>query len=141
RMPLANMGEADAHDALYPGHRWHAVMHTIVAAARANGLRCMDGLSANFKDSASFERACRVALALGFDGKQCIHPAQVATANAVFAPNAEDLDWARAVVAAYEAATAAGRGAISLNGTMIDAANVRMAQTLVRRQAIIDARD
>ena len=141
RMPLANIGEADAHDALYPGHRWHAVMHTIVAAARANGLRCMDGPSANFKDSASFERACRVALALGFDGKQCIHPAQVATANAVFAPNAEDLDWARAVVAAYEAATAAGRGAISLNGTMIDAANVRMAQTLVRRQAIIDARD
>lgn len=141
RMPLANIGETDTHDELYPGHRWHAVMHTIVAAARANGLRCMDGPSANFKDSASFERACRVALALGFDGKQCIHPSQLATANAVFAPNAEELDWARAVVAAYEAATAAGRGAISLNGTMIDAANVRMAQTLVRRQAIIDARD
>ena len=141
RMPLANIGETDTHDELYPGHRWHAVMHTIVAAARANGLRCMDGPSANFKDSAGFERACRVALALGFDGKQCIHPSQLATANAVFAPNAEELDWARAVVAAYEAATAAGRGAISLNGTMIDAANVRMAQTLVRRQAIIDARD
>ena len=43
RMPLANIGEADAHDVLYPGHRWHAVMHGIVAAARANGLRCMDG--------------------------------------------------------------------------------------------------
>ena len=140
RMPLANIGEADAHDALYPGHRWHAAMHTIVAAARANGLRCMDGPSANFRDAASFERACRVALALGFDGKQCIHPAQLATANSIFAPNAEELAWARAVVAAYEEATAARRGAISLNGTMIDAANVRMAQTLVRRQAIIDAR-
>lgn len=141
RMPLEHIGEADAHDALYPGHRWHAVMHTIVAAARANGLRCMDGPSANFKDTVSFERACRVALALGFDGKQCIHPAQLATANAVFAPAPSELAWAQAVIAAYTQAQTEGRGAINLNGTMIDAANVRMAQTLVRRQQQIEARD
>src|SRR4029453_18602 len=54
RMPLANIGEADAHAAAYPGHRWHAVMHAIVATARANGLRCMDGPSANFADAAAF---------------------------------------------------------------------------------------
>ena len=141
RMPLEHIGEADAHDALYPGHRWHAVMHTIVAAARASGLRCMDGPSANFKDAGSFERACRVALALGFDGKQCIHPAQLATANTVFAPAPSELAWAQSVVAAYTQAQAEGHGAINLNGTMIDAANVRMAQTLVRRQQQIDARD
>jgi citrate lyase subunit beta/citryl-CoA lyase len=140
-MPLANIGEADAHDAAYPGHRWHAVMHAIVAAARANGLRCMDGPVANFKDTKSFERACRVALALGFDGKQCIHPAQLATANQVFAPAPDEVQWARAVIAAYAQATAEGRGAISLDGTMIDAANVRMAQTIVRRQEQIDARN
>jgi len=140
RMPLANIGEADQHDAAYPGHRWHAVMHAIVAAARANGLRCMDGPSANFSDAAAFERACRVALALGFDGKQCIHPAQLATANRIFAPAPEELAWARAVAAAYEQATAQGRGAISVNGKMIDAANVRMARTVLERQRQIDAR-
>ena len=140
RMPLANIGEADAHDAAYPGHRWHAVMHAIVATARANGLRCMDGPSANYTDAAAFERACRVALALGFDGKQCIHPAQLATANRVFAPSPGELAWAREVAAAHEQATAQGRGAISVNGKMIDAANVRMAQTILRRQQQIDAR-
>jgi citrate lyase subunit beta/citryl-CoA lyase len=139
-MPLANIGEADEHDAAYPGHRWHAAMHAIVAAARANGLRCMDGPSANFRDTEAFERACRVALALGFDGKQCIHPAQLATANRVFAPAPGELAWARTVIAAYEQALAEGRGAITVNGKMIDAANLRMAQTVVRRQQQIEAR-
>lgn len=140
RMPLANIGEADEHDALYPGHRWHAVMHSIVAAARAYGLRCMDGPYADFKDEAGFERACRVALALGFDGKQCIHPSQLATANRIFAPTPDELAWARAVVEAYEQASAAGRGAISVQGKMIDAANIRMAQTTLRRQQAIEGR-
>ena len=139
RMPLANIGEADAHDALYPGHRWHAVMHAIVAAARANGLRCMDGPAANYRDQPGFERSCRVALALGFDGKQCIHPAQLAIANRVFAPDPDELSWAHRVIAAYEQAVAGGSGAISLDGTMIDAANLRMARTVVERQQRIDA--
>jgi citrate lyase beta subunit len=141
RMPLANIGEADEHDALYLGHRWHAVMHAVVAAARANGLRCMDGPAANFKDLPGFERACRVALALGFDGKQCIHPTQIETANRVFGPSPDDLAWAGAVVAAYDQAMAEGRGAISVQGKMVDAANVRMAQTTLRRQQQIDARN
>ena len=51
QMPSAAIGEADAHDAHYPGHRWHAVMHTIVAAARANGLRCLDGPYAGYTDA------------------------------------------------------------------------------------------
>lgn len=140
RMPLANIGQTDEHDALYGSHRWHAVMHAIVAAARANGLHCMDGPMANFKDVPMFEHACRVALALGFDGKQCIHPAQLATVNTVFAPSPGDLAWAQAVAAAYENAMAEGRGAISVNGTMIDAANLRMARTVLQRQQQIDDR-
>ena len=82
RMPSSGIGELDAHDELYPGHRWHAAMHGIVAAARANGLRCLDGPYSAYKDAAGFERACRIARAMGFDGKQCIHPGQLATANA-----------------------------------------------------------
>lgn len=139
-MPLANIGEPDQHDALYQGHRWHAIMHAIVAAARANNLRCMDGPYADFKDEAGFERACRVALAMGFDGKQCIHPGQLATTNRLFAPAPDEVTWARTVVEAYEQASAAGRGAISVNGKMVDAANIRMAQTILRRQQAIEAK-
>ncbi len=137
QMPLANIGALDEHDALYPGHRWHAVMHTIVAAARANGLRCMDGPYANFRDEMGLVEVARIAQAMGFDGKQCIHPAQLATVNSLFAPAPAEVERAQAVVDAYEAAMAAGRGAISLDGKMIDAANLRMAQAvLARHQAI-----
>lgn len=133
RMPAANIGELDRYDDVYPGHRWHAVMHTIVAAARANGLRCMDGPYAAFRDATGLDRAALVARSLGFDGKQCIHPGQLAAVNAVFSPSAEEVAHARALVQAYEAAAAAGRGAAAHDGRMIDAANLRMAQTILER--------
>jgi citrate lyase subunit beta/citryl-CoA lyase len=139
QMPSAGIGERDEHDAVYPGDRWHAPMHTIVAAARANGLRCMDGPYAAYTDPAGLERACRVARALGFDGKQCIHPAQLATVNAAFAPSDDDVRRASAVLQAYESAVAAGHGAASHEGRMIDAANLRMARTIVERRRLIDA--
>jgi citrate lyase subunit beta/citryl-CoA lyase len=131
QMPLAAIGERDEHDALYPGHRWHAVMHTIVAAARAHGLRCLDGPYAGFRDADGFERSCRIARALGFDGKQCIHPSQLERANAVFSPSPAEVASARALVDAYERAVAEGRGAATHEGRMIDAANLRMARTIL----------
>ncbi|HLG59612.1 MAG TPA: CoA ester lyase [Vicinamibacterales bacterium] len=137
RMPSAAIGERDAHDEVYPGHRWHAVMHTIVAAARANGLRCMDGPYAGYKDTAGLERASRIAQAMGFDGKQCIHPAQLATVNAVFAPSEEEVTRAAAIVQAYDLAVAAGQGAATHDGRMIDAVNVRMARTILERRRLI----
>lgn len=139
RMPSAAIGERDAHDEVYPGHRWHAVMHTIVAAARANGLRCMDGPYAGFKDTAGLEHACRIAQALGFDGKQCIHPAQLETVNAVFSPSEAEVAKAAAIVEAYDKAVSAGQGAATHDGRMIDAANVRMARTTLERQRLISA--
>lgn len=131
-MPLANIGVEDAHDAAYGAHRWHAVMHGIVAAARACGLRCMDGPLASYKDEAALARACGIARAMGFDGKQCIHPAQLAAVNATFSPTEAEVTRAREVVARYEASIAAGRGAVGTDGIMIDAANLRMAQTTLR---------
>jgi citrate lyase subunit beta/citryl-CoA lyase len=139
RIPSAAIGERDAHDEVYPGHRWHAVMHTIVAAARANGLRCMDGPYAGFKDTAGLEHACRIAQALGFDGKQCIHPAQLETVNAVFSPSEAEVAKAAAIVEAYDKAVSAGQGAATHDGRMIDAANVRMARTTLERQRLISA--
>ena len=133
RMPATGIGTSDANDDIYPGHRWHAVMHAIVAAARTNGLRCVDGPYSDFKDLEGFERACRVARAMGFDGKQCIHPGQLASVNRIFGPTPEEIAHARRVVDAYDAAAASGRGAISLDGKMIDEANVRMARVVLRQ--------
>jgi citrate lyase beta subunit len=133
RMPSSGIGELDAHDELYPGHRWHAAMHGIVAAARANGLRCLDGPYSAYKDAAGFERACRIARAMGFDGKQCIHPGQLETANALFSPSEAEIAAAAALVQAFEAAVASGHGAGTHDGRMIDAASLRMARTILDR--------
>jgi citrate lyase beta subunit len=133
QIPSANIGELDAHDEAYPGHRWHAVMHTVVAAARANGLRCLDGPYAGYRDEAGFERSCRIALAMGFDGKQCIHPNQLIVANRTFTPSELEAARAKQMIGAYDQAVAEGRGAASLSGRMIDAANLRMARVRVER--------
>jgi citrate lyase subunit beta/citryl-CoA lyase len=134
QMPAASIGERDEHDEQYPGHRYHAVMHAIVAAARAHGLGCLDGPYAAYKDAEGLERACRVARAMGFDGKQCIHPAQLDVVARVFRPSAAEIAYAEGVVAAYDAATAAGSGAVSYEGKMIDAASVRMARAVLARR-------
>jgi len=138
QMPSTGIGDFDQHDALYPGHRWHAPMHTIVAAARSYNLRCMDSPYAAFRDAAGFERSCRIARALGFDGKQCIHPSQLDTARAVFTPDAEAVAQARRILAAYDDAAAAGRGAVTLDGKMIDAANLRMARGVVAKAELAE---
>jgi citrate lyase subunit beta/citryl-CoA lyase len=136
RMPASSIGELDANDDLYPGHRWHAVMHTIVAVARANGLRAIDGPFAALKDAAGLERVAGIARALGFDGKQCIHPAQLDSVNRIFSPSAEEIAHAERIVQAYDLAAANGRGAVSLDGRMIDAANLRMAQVVLERKKL-----
>lgn len=132
-MPATAIGELDAFDALYPGHRYHAVMHELVAVARANGLRAIDGPYSAYRDQAGFERSCRIARAMGFDGKQCIHPSQLGPANALFGPTPDEVAAATAVVRAVEAAIAAGQGAATHDGRMIDAASLRMARSILDR--------
>lgn len=135
RMPSSSIGEPDESDRIYGAHRWHAVMHAIVAAGRANGLVCMDGPYAGFKDQAGFERSCRVARAMGFDGKQCIHPSQLDTANSVFSPTPEEIAHAERVVAACRE-----HGAGVLDGRMVDAANLRMAEWVIEQAALARSR-
>lgn len=139
QMPSSGVGEFDEHDKVYPGHRWHAAMQTIVASARANGLRCMDGPYASYKDPAGFERSCRIGRGMGFDGKQCIHPGQLAMANTVFAPSDEEVAKADAVVKAYDAAVAGGQGAAAHGAQMIDMASIRMARTILERRGLIES--
>ncbi|MEA2525083.1 MAG: malyl-CoA/(S)-citramalyl-CoA lyase [Thermomicrobiales bacterium] len=127
-MPLTQIGVPDEWDDSYPGHRWHYPMSRLLVAGRAAGIRVVDGPFADFRDEEGFRRSCRVARALGFDGKWCIHPAQIAIANEVFSPSAAELAWAQKVMDTYAAATASGLGAIAIDGKMIDAASIRMAE-------------
>jgi citrate lyase subunit beta / citryl-CoA lyase len=128
RMPNRSIGVMDEWDEVYPGHRFHYAMQRIVVAARAAELRAVDGPVADHRDEEGLRESCLLARSLGFDGKWCIHPAQIAVVNEVFSPTEKEVEWAKKVVGAYEEANAAGRGAITLDGQMIDAASIRMAQ-------------
>lgn len=127
-MPQTSLGTRDEWDRAYPGHRFGYVMQRIVVAARAAGLRAVDGPVADHRDEEGLREASRVARSLGFDGKWCIHPAQVPVVNEVFSPTEEEVEWAEKVTEAYEGAGAAGSGAVSVDGQMVDAASIRMAR-------------
>jgi len=133
QMPMESIGELDENDKVYPGHRWHYVMHAIVSAARAYQKRVIDSPFAGIKNPEGLKQACKVARAMGFDGKWCIHPSQIETVNEAFVPSEKDIQWAQAVLSAYEAALKEGRGAVSVQGKMIDVASLKMCNTIVNR--------
>ena len=133
RMPLTAIGMPDTWDSSYPGHRWDYALQRILVAARAAGVLAIDGPYADFRDLDGFRRSCLVSRALGYDGKWCIHPAQVPIANEVFAATAEEIAWAEEVMAANADAAAQGRGSFALNGQMVDAATLRMAAATLAR--------
>jgi citrate lyase beta subunit len=128
RMPYRSIGTMDEWDEVYPGHRFHYAMHRIVVAARAAGLRAIDGPLADYRDEEGLRKSCLLARSLGFEGKWCIHPAQIEVVNEVFSPTEKEVEWAERVMAAYEEASAAGTGAISVDGQMVDAASIKMAR-------------
>jgi citrate lyase subunit beta/citryl-CoA lyase len=128
RMPMESIGVMDAWDEEYPGHRLHYPMLRMLVAARAAGLGAIDGPVANYKDREGYRRSCTIARSLGFDGKWCIHPDQLAPTNEIFSPTEAELSWARRVIEAYKEAVAEGRGAVSIDGTMIDVASIRLAE-------------
>jgi citrate lyase beta subunit len=130
RMPYRSIGVMDEWDEAYPGHRFHYAMQRIVVAARAAGLRAVDGPLADYRDEEGLRESCLLARSLGFDGKWCIHPAQIPVVNEVFSPTDEEIAWAKKVVEAYEEA---GTGAISVDGQMIDAASIKMARSTLDR--------
>src|SRR5215217_283136 len=131
RMPLTSIGVMDEWDEAYPGHRFHYAMQRIGVAARAAGLRILDGPVADYGDEEGLRRSCQIARSLGFDGKWCIHPAQIAVVNDVFSPSDREVEWARKVVAAFAEANAARTGAVSVDGQMVDAASIRMARNML----------
>ena len=130
-MPQTSIGVMDEWDEAYPGHRFHYAMQRIVVAARAAGVRALDGPVADYGDEEGLRRSCLTARSLGFDGKWCIHPAQIPIVNEVFSPTGKEVEWAEKVVAAYEEANVAGSGSVSVDGQMVDAASIKMARNVL----------
>jgi citrate lyase subunit beta/citryl-CoA lyase len=93
----------------------------IVLAARAAGIEPLDSVYADVEDEAGLLRSCQEARALGFSGKGLLHPSQIPIALAAFRPSAEEAARAAKIVAAFDAALAEGKGAISVDGSMVDA--------------------
>lgn len=112
---------------------WHAAQTRMLVACRAYGLRPIDGPFGDFGDPDGFRAAANRAAVLGYEGKWAIHPSQVALANEVFTPTEAEVAKARRIVEAMAEAAKAGRGAVSLDGRLIDIASIRMAEALLAK--------
>lgn len=112
-----------------------------VLAARAFGLGVLDGVYPAFSDDDGFRAACAQSRMLGFDGRQLIHPRQVAIANDVFAPSPDAVAAARRLIAAFEEAAAKGAGVAVLDGRMVEALHVAEARALVAYAEAVATRD
>jgi malyl-CoA/(S)-citramalyl-CoA lyase len=122
------------------GDQWHFGISRMVAACRAYGLRPIDGPFGDFGDRDGYLSAARRAAALGCEGKWAIHPSQVELANEVFSPSDAEVERARRILDAMEEAAKEGTGAVSLDGRMIDAASIRMAENLMAKVQQLRAR-
>jgi malyl-CoA/(S)-citramalyl-CoA lyase len=116
---------------------WHAAQVRILVACRAYGLRPIDGPYGDFKDSEGYLSAARRVAALGYEGKWAIHPTQIEGANAVFSPSADEVAKARRIVDAMTQAAREGKGAVQVDGRLVDLANIRMAQNLLQKAEAI----
>jgi len=123
-------GHGEKEDVLYPGHRWHFPLSKMVMAAKAYGLKAIDAPYGNFKDPEGLRRSAVMSCALGCDGKWAIHPGQIDIINEVFTPSAKDIELAAKVLEADNVAARGGRGAVAVEGRMVDQATVRLARQL-----------
>lgn len=113
-----------------------APMSLAVTAARAGGLTVIDGVYNDIADAAGFEAECRQGLEFGFDGKTLIHPSQIDVCNQVFAPTAEEVARARAVIEAFALPENAGKGVIKVEGRMTELLHLEQAKQVV---AVVEA--
>ena len=121
------------------GDMWHYALARMVVAARANGLRPVDGPFGDFSDPDGYRAAAKRAAVLGCEGKWAIHPSQVNLANEVMSPSEGEVDRANRILRAMADAEAAGKGAVSLEGRLIDYASIRQAEVLIEKVKQIES--
>jgi (3S)-malyl-CoA thioesterase len=116
------------------------LMHALQSclyAARAQGLVAVDGVFNAFRDVDGLRAECEQGRDLGFDGKSLIHPAQVETANEVFAPAGEDLELARRQILAWDEAQARGEGVAVVDGRIVENLHIEIARRQIARAEAI----
>ena len=121
--------------AVHWGDMWHYAIARMVVAARANGLRPVDGPFGDFSDAEGYKAAAFRGAVLGCEGKWAIHPSQIALANEVFSPSEAEVQKAHRILDAMAVAQREGRGAVALDGRLIDIASIRQAEVLVKKAA------
>jgi malyl-CoA/(S)-citramalyl-CoA lyase len=131
--------DADGNRAYFWTDPWHAAQTRMLVACRAYGLRPIDGPFGDFNDPEGYVAAANRAAVLGYEGKWAIHPSQIELANQVFTPSAAEVTRAGRIMDAMAQAAKEGRGAVSLDGRLIDIASIRMAQALIAKANSINA--
>lgn len=118
---------------------WHAAQTRMMVACRAYGLRPIDGPFGDFSDPDGYVAAANRAAVLGYEGKWAIHPSQIELANQVYTPSDAEVTKARRILEAMAQAAREGKGAVSLDGRLIDIASIRMAEALIAKADSIRA--
>ncbi|MBL6929385.1 MAG: CoA ester lyase [Rhodospirillales bacterium] len=134
----------DADDAgnrdVHWGDMWHYAVARMVVAARANGLRPIDGPFGDFSDPDGYMAQANRSSVLGCEGKWAIHPSQIDLANGLFTPSEKEVTQAKRILEAMEQAAKDGLGAVSLDGRLIDIASIKQAENLVGKAEQIASR-
>jgi len=125
--------DGDGNREVHWGDMWHYPIAKMVVAARANGLRPIDGPFGDFQDPDGYKAQAMRASTLGCEGKWAIHPSQIDQANDLFSPSEAEVTKAKRIIEAMEEAQREGRGAVSLDGRLIDIASIRQAQVMVEK--------
>lgn len=118
-----------------------AWLSTCLAAARAYGLSILDGVSNALDDPDGFRAECKQGRDMGMDGKTLIHPKQIAPCNSIFAPDADEVTYARAIIAAFDLVENSDKGALRLDGKMVERLHADMARKTVAMADAIAARE
>ena len=127
--------DGDKPREFYWNDPWHYALSRMMVACRAYGLRPIDGPFGDFSDPDGYTAAAKRAAVLGFEGKWAIHPSQVELANTVFTPSEAEVTKAKRIVEAMKQAAKEGKGAVSLDGRLIDIASIRQAEALLNKAA------
>ena len=128
--------EGEARD-YHWGDMWHYAIARIVVAARANGLRPVDGPFGDIGDADGYKAQAMRAAVLGCEGKWAIHPSQIDQANELFSPSEAEITKAKRIIEAMDQAQKEGKGAVTLDGRLIDIASIKQAEVVVKKAEII----